>query len=251
MTKQRSAVAEELRQASKRTIHLTEVQTPKPAANSSLEYGSDPQINPRLAAVIASAKRIGFAKASIENAIARGQGVSPSGAALENVTIEAMVPPSVAVIIECQTDSRLRTLSDVRLAVKEAGGTVTPTNHLFNRKGKIICKNPEGMEEEDIFDRAIEAGAVDIELENDGSVIIYAESNETTAVANAVAKSSSLRVTNTDIIWDPKEDMMVDVTTPEALNNFLGRQTRANGYSRLIIYGQTGSTTIQVSRMCI
>ncbi|KAK4694127.1 hypothetical protein P7C71_g3403, partial [Lecanoromycetidae sp. Uapishka_2] len=134
-----------------------------------------------------------------------------------------MLPPSVAVIVECQTDSRLRTLSDMRLAVKEAGGTVTPTNHLFNRKGKIVFENPGGMDEEDIFDLAIEAGAVDIELEDDGNIVVYSESNETTAVAKALSESSSLRLTNSDIIWDPKEDMMVDVATPDALNILLDR----------------------------
>ncbi len=191
-------------------------------------------MNSRLAAVITSAKKIGFPKASIDNAIARGQGVSANGAALESVTIEAIMPPSVALIIECQTDSKPRTLNDMRLAIKEAGGTMTPTTHLFDRKGKIIFENPDGMGEDDIFDRAIEAGAVDIELENDGSVVIFTESTETTAVAKALSESSSLRVTHSDIIWDPKEDMMVDVSTPDALNSFLGRQIRASKLLKLL-----------------
>jgi transcriptional/translational regulatory protein YebC/TACO1 len=191
-------------------------------------------MNSRLAAVITSAKKIGFPKASIDNAIARGQGVSANGAALESVTIEAIMPPSVALIIECQTDSKPRTLNDMRLAIKEAGGTMTPTTHLFDRKGKIIVENPDGMGEDDIFDRAIEAGAVDIELENDGSVVIFTESTETTAVAKALSESSSLRVTHSDIIWDPKEDMMVDVSTPDALNSFLGRQIRASKLLKLL-----------------
>ncbi len=191
-------------------------------------------MNSRLAAVITSAKKIGFPKASIDNAIARGQGVSANGAALESVTIEAIMPPSVALIIECQTDSKPRTLNDMRLAIKEAGGTMTPTTHLFDRKGKIIFENPDGMGEDDIFDRAIEAGAVDIELENDGNVVIFTESTETTAVAKALSESSSLRVTHSDIIWDPKEDMMVDVSTPDALNSFLGRQIRASKLLKLL-----------------
>lgn len=69
-------------------------------------YGPDPASNPQLAAVVATAKEQGVPKATIENAIARGQGISPKGAALENLTIEAMIPPSVAIIIECQTDSK-------------------------------------------------------------------------------------------------------------------------------------------------
>lgn len=183
-------------------------------------------MNPRLATVVTAAKKIGFPKASIENAIARGQGVSPNGAALENLTIEAMVPPSVAVIIECQTDSKLRTLADLRLAVKEAGGSVTPTNHLFERKGRIVFEKSEETDEVEIMDQAIEAGAIDIDITSeDGTeeVVLLTESTQTTAVAGAMTQSSGLRLKSSEIIWDPKEDMMVDVNSTEALGNFLGK----------------------------
>lgn len=203
MTKQRSSLAQELMLASK-------------------QYGPDPQTNPRLAAVVAAAKKQGFPKTSIENAIARGRGVSLSGAPLESLTIEAMLPPSVAVIVECQTDSKLRTLADMRLAVKEAGGSMTPTNHMFERKGKIIFGAAKGIGEEDIFDQAIEAGAIDVNTEDEGKIVVYAESSQTTAVAEALSKSSGLLVESSDIIWDPKEDMMVDGAVSEALQSFLG-----------------------------
>ncbi|KAK3169596.1 hypothetical protein OEA41_008980 [Lepraria neglecta] len=183
-------------------------------------------MNPRLATAVTAAKKIGFPKASIENAIARGQGVSPNGAALENLTIEAMVPPSVAVIIECQTDSKLRTLADLRLAVKEAGGSVTPTNHLFERKGRIVFEKSEETDEVDIMDQAIEAGAIDVDITSeDGTeeVVLLTESTQTTAVAGAMTQSSGLRLKSSEIIWDPKEDMMVDVNSPEALGDFLER----------------------------
>ena len=69
---------------------------------ASKDHGPDPNSNARLATLIAGAKKSGFPKSSIENAIARGQGLSPTGAALEMVTVEAMLS-SMAVIIECQT----------------------------------------------------------------------------------------------------------------------------------------------------
>ena len=72
------------------------------------EYGPDINTNPRLAGLVVHAKKAGFPKSSIESAIARGQGVSPSGAMLETMTIEAMIPPSIAAVIECQTDSKAR-----------------------------------------------------------------------------------------------------------------------------------------------
>ena len=203
MTKQRSALVRELELASK-------------------QYGTDPQFNPTLATVITAAKKQGLPKASIESAIARGQGRSSTGAALESLTIEAMFPPSVAVIVECQTDSKARTLNDMKAAIKESSGIMTPTSHMFDRKGKIVFEAPEDIGEEEIFDQAVEAGAIDVQTEEDGKVAVYTESSHTKAVADALAKSSGLKLRNLDIVWDPKEDMMVDVTSPEMLDSFLG-----------------------------
>lgn len=133
-----------------------------------------------------------------------------------------MVPPSVAVIVECQTDSKARTLNDIKLAIKESGGTMTPTSHMFDRKGKIVFEGSNDVGEEKLFDQAIEAGATDIQMEDDGKVIVYAESSQTTAVAEALAKSSGLNAESLDIIWDPKEDMMVSGASSQMLDGFLG-----------------------------
>ena len=183
-------------------------------------------MNPRLAAVVSAAKKQGFPKQSIENAIARGQGISPSGRPLESLTIEAMLPSSIAAIIECQTDSRLRTLADVRYLVKEAGGTVTPTNHLFDKRGRIIYDNPEGLSEEIIFDKAIEVGAEDIEITEEGKVEIFTEPAQTMAAAKSLSDSLGLKVESTDIVWNPKEDMMVDAKDPDLLSQFMGMHHR-------------------------
>ena len=213
MTKQRSTLVHELQLASK-------------------QHGADPQFNPRLANVITAAKKQGLPKASIENAIARGQGRSPTGTALESLTIEAMFPPSVAVIVECQTDSKARTLNDLKLVIKESGGTMTPTSHMFDRKGKVVLEGSKDVGEEEIFDQAVEAGAIDVQMEDDGKVVVYAESSQTTAVAETLAKSSGLKVESLDIVWDPKEDMMVDVASSETLDSFLGD---CNYTSRLVV----------------
>ena len=203
MTKQRSILTHELELASK-------------------QHGADPQFNPRLATIIATARRQGLPKASLENAIARGQGRSITGAALQSLTIEAMVPPSVALIVECQTDSKARTLNNVKLAIKESGGTMTPTSHMFDRKGKIVLEGSKDIGEEEILDQAIEAGAIDVQMEDDGKIVVYAESTQTTAVAESLAKSSGLKVESADIVWYPKEDMMVDLALPEMIDGFLG-----------------------------
>ena len=100
---------------------------------------------------------------------------------------------------------------------------MTPTSHLFDRKGKIMFEKAEGIGEEDIFDQAIEAGAIDVDTGDGGQVVVFTEANQTVAVANAISRSAGLKIQSSDIIWDPKEDMMAGATTSEALDSFLDR----------------------------
>ena len=209
MEKQRQILAHELELASK-------------------DRGCDIQTNPRLATIVASAKKQGFPKQSIENAIKRGQGLSISGAPLETLTVEAMIPPAIAVIIECQTDTRARLLSDLKLWVKEAGGSTTSVSHLFTRRGKIILDNARNLSEGDIFETAIEAGATDIKVEDNGNIVIYTEPDQTVAAAKELSRSLDLNVIRSDVIWDPKAEMMVDdVVDSEKLRDFLERVQQA------------------------
>ena len=185
-------------------------------------HGADPNTNPRLAALVAIAKKSGLPKTTLEGAIARGAGKSLSGANLEAVSIEAMMPSSVAAIIECQTDNKLRTLSDIRYIIKDFGGTVTPTNHLFERLGKIKLERAEDVKEEHVFDQAIECGATDVEVAEDGNLVIYTEPQQTVSVAETLAKMTRLQVTSSDIIWLPKAETKVENTLDRALDEFIG-----------------------------
>ena len=185
-------------------------------------HGADPNTNPRLAALVAIAKKSGLPKTTLEGAIAGAAGKSLSGVSLEAVSIEAMMPSSVAAIIECQTDNKLRTLSDIRYIIKDFGGTVTPTNHLFERLGQIKLKRAEDVREEDMFDQAIECGATDVEVAEDGNLVIYTEPQQTVSVAETLAKMTKLQVTSSDIIWLPKAETKVENTLDGALDEFVG-----------------------------
>ena len=193
--------------------------------DSVAEYGPDVNTNPRLAALVVNAKKSGFPKSSIESAIARGQGISPSGAILETMIIEAMLPPAVAAVIECQTDSKARTLQDLRLVFKDFGATMTPTSYMFEKRGKVVFEMREGVGEEDILERAIEAGALDVDVDEDGRVVVYTDPSQTTATAQALTTAFDLKVESSEIIWDPKVDTKVDIDTVETANmlsNFVG-----------------------------
>lgn len=156
----------------------------------------------------------------MEAAIARGQGKSASGATLENIILEVITPSTVAMIIEMETDNRNRTLSDVKNLVKRHGGNVTPTNYLFQKKGRVAFEKDErGIGVDEILDEAIEAGAEDVQVDDDGSIVVWTEPNKTMSAAEALQKSHNLKIESSDIIWDANEDTMVTVDSEDAVKS--------------------------------
>jgi transcriptional/translational regulatory protein YebC/TACO1 len=158
-------------------------------------------------------------KASIEASIARGQGTSVSGEALESLTIEAMLPGSVAAIIECLTDNKARVLQDLRYIIKDYGGTVTPTMYLFQKKGRISFEKKEDLNFDDYLTQAIEAGATDIDTDREGRILVFTEAAETKAVGESFTKATRLIIERSEIIWDPRKDTMVKVESKEDIKN--------------------------------
>jgi len=170
--------------------------------------------------LITTAKRAGFAKQSIESAIARGQGRSASGAALEPITVEAILPHNIACIVECESDSRLRTLQEVKHAVKEAGGNATPVSYLFTKKGRIALETKEGVGIDEVLEPALEAGAVDVD-EEDGAVVVTTEPSDTKAVGEALTQALGLQIELSEIFWDVNEDTVVDVDSESTVKDLL------------------------------
>lgn len=184
--------------------------------------GHDPALNPRLALTLTTAKKNAVPKASIEAAIARGRGLSATGATLENVTLEAMLPPSVAVVIEAQTESKNRTLAELRLLVKEAGGNVTPVNYMFEKKGRIRFAKKDGVGLDEVLEPALDAGALDVVEDEDGSVVVYTDPAQTVATGEALSKDAGLDIADSEILYDPNEDTLVPVDDETVASN-LGR----------------------------
>ncbi|POS83468.1 hypothetical protein EPUL_004199 [Erysiphe pulchra] len=174
-------------------------------------YGPNPKLNPRLATLIANAKKAGFPKVSMEAAIARGQGKSASGGKLESLRLEAIMPPSVAFIIECETDNKSRTLMELRFKIKYHGGIVTPTYYLFHKKGKLVFeKNEKVKGVDDMLDEAIEAGAEDIDTLED-SIVVWTDPSLTFSVMEELQSTLELKVKSSEIIWDAKRDAVVSL----------------------------------------
>ncbi|KAJ5882473.1 Transcriptional regulator TACO1-like domain 2 [Penicillium soppii] len=187
----------------------------KEIASATQMWGPDIKYNPRLALALSNAKRASTPKIIIEAAIARGQGLSISGQALESLTIEAMLPGNVAAVVECQTDQKARVLQDVRYLIKDNGGIVTPTTFLFERKGRVVMEKKENTNSDDYLDQAIEAGAADITTDDKGRLVILTDPSETKTVGETFAKLSGLAIEELEIFWDPNRDSMVEVQDEE------------------------------------
>lgn len=142
-------------------------------------------------------------------AIARGQGKSASGAALEDVTVEAMLPYA-AMVIQYQTDQKARVMQEIRSIIKRAGGSVTPTAFMFEKKGRIWFERKAEVSVDDILDEAIEAGATDVEEEH-GQLVVDTDPTATSSVAQRLCEKFGLNVEKSEILYDPKDDSMVQV----------------------------------------
>lgn len=180
--------------------------------------GPDPKLNSNLALVLANARRASLPKTVIEASIARAQGKSVTGEALESVTIEAMLPPTVAAVIEAQAEKKGTVLQNVRKIIKDVGGAVTPTAYLFEKKGRIIIekKDESTLSSDDYLNQAIEAGAVDISTDEEGRLVVITEPAETKRVAESLAESTGLTVEELEIFWDPNKDTLVNVDEAQA-----------------------------------
>ena len=140
---------------------------------SARQGGGDPDGNPRLRSAIAAAKAENMPKDNIERAIAKGSG-GGDGDAYEEILYEGYGPGGVAVLVECMTDNRNRTVADVRHYFAKSNGNLGENGcvaWMFDKKGQILV-DKEKISEEELMDKALEAGADDvIEDENEFQVL--------------------------------------------------------------------------------
>ena len=148
--------------------------------------GPDPASNPRLRTAIDKALAGNMTRDTVERAIKRGAG-ELDGQNYEEVRYEGYASGGVAVMVDCMTDNRNRTVSDVRHAFNKCGGnlgTEGSVAYLFSKAG--ILSYPAGSDEDRIMELALEAGAEDIVSNDDGSVDVLVTPEEFEAVKAAM-----------------------------------------------------------------
>jgi YebC/PmpR family DNA-binding regulatory protein len=134
--------------------------------------GGDPSGNPRLRTAVAKAKSVSMPAENIKRAIQKGTGELP-GVSYEEVIYEGYGPGGVAVIVEVMTDNRNRTVSEIRNIFSKSGGNMGEAgcvSWMFHKKGYIVV-NREKSDEDKLMSIALDAGAEDMQTEDDNFVI--------------------------------------------------------------------------------
>jgi len=135
--------------------------------------GGDINTNPRLRTVVTEAKAANMPAENIKRAVQRGTGELP-GVTYDEITYEGYGPGGAAVIIECMTDNRNRTVGEIRHMLGKHGGTLAESNAvawMFSKKGYIVVEK-SAAEEDKLLNVALDAGADDMKDDEDNWEII-------------------------------------------------------------------------------
>ena len=173
------------------------------------EGGGDPETNPRLRLAIANAKNANMSSKNVDNAIKKGTG-ELEGVNYENVTYEGYGQGGVAVIVEALTDNKQRTVAEVRHAFSKFGGNLAENgavSFMFEKKG-LIEVLAEDRDEDEVMMEALEAGADDIEKDDD-KFIIYTPYNELHSVLNQL-ESDGYKVEKAELTMIAKNTVNAD-----------------------------------------
>ncbi|WP_191014596.1 YebC/PmpR family DNA-binding transcriptional regulator [Treponema zioleckii] len=148
--------------------------------------GGDPNANPRLRAAIVKARAASMPKDNIERAIKKGTG-ELGGGTYEELVYEGYAAGGVAVLVEVLTDNKNRAAANVRNIFSKTGGNLGTTgsvSRMFDRKG-VIEYDAEAVNEEEVMEAALEAGAEDI-VNEDGVITVTTAPGDFAAVVEAL-----------------------------------------------------------------
>ncbi len=178
--------------------------------------GGDPDGNPRLRMAIDKARSVNMPKDTLKRAIEKGIG-SAGGADWEEVVYEGYGPGGVAFVLECMTDNRNRTVSEVRYSFEKYGGNMGNSGSvawMFKKRGLIYILK-EAASEDAVMEAALEAGADDVRDE-DEVWVVETDPTEFMAVKDALA-AASIEVTNSELDNIPDTRVEVDERKVESL----------------------------------
>lgn len=176
---------------------------------------ADPANNPRLRAAVAAALTSNMTRDTINRAIQRGAG-GGDGEQLETIVYEGYGPAGSAVMVECLTDNRNRTVAEVRHAFSKCGGNLGTDGsvaYLFTKKGVLTFV---GADEDALMDAALEAGADDVVTEEDGTIEVYTTPNDFGTVLDGL-EAAGFKPENAEVTMIPSTEAELDAETAPKL----------------------------------
>ena len=180
--------------------------------------GGDPASNPRLRAAIDKALSNNMTRDTLNRAIQRGVG-GDDDANMETIIYEGYGPGGTAVMVECLSDNRNRTVSEVRHAFSKSGGNLGTDGsvaYLFSKKGVISFDAEAGMDEDTVMEAALEAGAEDVVSYDDGAIDVYTAWEELGAVRDAL-EAAGLKPSAAEVSMIPSTKAVMDAETAPKL----------------------------------
>jgi YebC/PmpR family DNA-binding regulatory protein len=182
--------------------------------------GGDPTTNPSLRLAIEKANAVNMPKDNIERAIKKATG-DLEGVTYESLTYEGYAPNGVAVLVECLTDNRNRTVAEVRHAFSKYGGNLGTDGsvaYLFNKVG--VLNFAPGTSEEEVMLTALEAGADDVVTADDGSIEVLTTPEAYDDVKSAL-EEAGLVAENAEVTMRASVEVELDVENGEKVLKLL------------------------------
>jgi len=185
----------------------------------------NPDNNAALAAAIAKAKSYSLPKDNIAAAIAKASGSAADGAHWDEIIYEGYGPAGVAVYVECLTDNRNRTASDVRAAFTKAGGNLGTSGSVafqFERKGEVIIDIPaDGFDEDEFMMAVAEADGDDYQIEGDVAVVYTASS--ALMPAKTALEEAGYEVRGAELAMEPVNPQELELRDVKKVINLIDR----------------------------
>jgi len=184
------------------------------------EGGGDPDTNPRLRLAMDKANAANMPKDNIERTIKKATG-ELEGVSYEEIRYEGYAQGGVAVMVDCMTDNRNRTVAEVRHAFTKHGGnlgTDGSVSYLFSKLG--VLNFAPGTSEDAVMEVALEAGAEDVVTEDDGSIEVTTSPEHFERVVAAM-EAAGLEPENAEITMRASTEVDLDMETGEKVLKFL------------------------------
>ena len=182
--------------------------------------GGDIASNPRLRTAIDKALGANMTRDTIDRAVKRGTG-ELEGVSYEEIRYEGYAPGGVAVLVDCMTDNRNRTVSEVRHIFSKHGGNLGTDGsvaYLFNKVGLFVFDS--AVNEESVMEAAVGAGADDVEIADDGTIEVLT-APEAFAAVSAALNDAGLQAEVAELVQRPSNEAPVSEADAEKVINLI------------------------------